>query len=96
MSVEFQCILISNEFRSEYSHLAFSLAKSEARTRNSTSRTISYAHNSLLYRVLTSARISVTSIQCVFQIFWDGVDESTVLMTDQVAQAVIVLDLQAG
>lgn len=38
----------------------------------------------------------VTSIQWVLQILWGGVDESTVLMVDQVAQAVIVLGLQAG
>lgn len=36
------------------------------------------------------------SIQCVLQILWDGVDESTVQVADQVAQAVIVLGLQAG
>lgn len=79
VSVEFQCILTSNEFRSKYSSLAF-LPQSEARIRHWVSRTASYAHSTLLNRVLVSTRISINlspAVSYVFLVWFDKVDEST-------------------
>lgn len=77
--------------------LAFTLAKSEAR--QETGHQELFLMLTILSRVLTSARISVnlspafsgSSRFCGVELM-----RAQLLMVDQVAQAVIVLDLQAG
>lgn len=97
VSIEFQCILTSNEFESEYSH--FDFHSGQVRSKKLGIKNYFWCSQ---YFIIQSVDLCkdlcyfVTSIQWVLQILWGGVDESTVLMVDQVAQAVIVLGLQAG
>lgn len=70
VSVEFQHVNVSNDFGSEGSCFAFSLLKSEAKTRKWASRTASLAWDTSFNRMLAFLRTSDNSLPAFSQSSW--------------------------